>query len=942
MNELIRPQFHDAEISKATDFGGTSEFPVELINILFDGIYREVSSNFVLGGLDVLEVTPLSMNVKVTPGVAYDRASKKALVLSNDLIVSVASCDPNLDRIDTVEIKYVEVDVDVEMRTFKDPANGTVASQSIPTKKKITVQGKCLAGVPGSGVAPDVEEGWVKLAEVSVLAGTGSITGDDIREMDSEFSTVANSGWTAQVSSTFRVGSPYWIKRIARLHENTLITNASMAHGIRQGRGNGFDTDKVRGVTPTDNGLHLLSLEQYDLGWDSMLYVSPTVYTSKLTWQPDYPYMKNEQTFYEGVPYRSRTDLNIGHIPPNTLGQYWEKVGGGDVAGSDPGYTLINGNFEAGVSDWTGYKDAAQSTPEDGVGGTVSSGHTFTFNQSAPLVGGGDALWTKPAAVCMGEGFSAPFTIDEGVRKQDAQISFYFKILSENYIGGDYGVYIIDATNGGIIPGSQSLITRVINQSTQMVINFTPSNSKNYRLCFHVRTDNDSPMNVRIDNITIGARKIMQGAVITDPVDYVPVVTGLGSGTLSFNSASWRRVGSFIEVIGRLIVSSTAGTGSTSVNISLPQIGITIGRSGEYGLWASVTSDSAGALTRMHGNFTCSADSSVLSFRTYNTSTGNVNALVGSDLIAGKNIGYQFMIPIAQWAGSGTVGTVQNYVEYASNSDVTATASVTGSGFLQGFGNFGGFGSGWAVGTTWVRRVKFQQPIQWGMDEILIGLTLPTNGSIWDHAEYSSYMIAASAFGNQTIGFKVDPVAGDPYSADVSFFAGGRKSSGAYGSVGSPWSDLTLFKWFAKKTSAGKPGETLPLIRAEYTMASTLVPSAANTVIPLTTKVIDSHSCVSGNNFIVPISGYYLCETTIGGNTVTTSSCLTTTQITVGGSGVRLLSQIMSPAGTRLFGGGAKSLYLNAGEVLAFGVYTEGNTGGNITSARCAVTLIGR
>jgi hypothetical protein len=221
---------------------------------------------------------------------------------------------------------------------------------------------------------------------------------------------------------------------------------------------------------------------------------------------------------------------------------------------------------------------------------------------------------------------------------------------------------------------------------------------------------------------------------------------------------------------------------------------------------------------------------------------------------------YNVRIKNAQWAGSGTVGLVQNYEEYASNSDVSTTAVVTGSGFLQGFGNFGGFGSGWATGTDWKRRVRFSQPIQWGRDTITVGLREVSTNNTWDQAEKTAMVYSLQRQASISYGYTISPVSGDLYSADISFLAGGRiATNNTYGTSGAGWSDLaTNCRWFVKKTSAGKPGEipSAPTVTVSGQAGNTAINEA-----PIwTTKLEDSHNAFNKDTsvFTAPIPGNYL------------------------------------------------------------------------------------
>ena len=113
-------------------------------------------------------------------------------------------------------------------------------------------------------------------------------------------------------------------------------------------------------------------------------------------------------------------------------------------------------------------------------------------------------------------------------------------------------------------------------------------------------------------------------------------------------------------------------------------------------------------------------------------------------------------------------------------------------------------------------------------------------------------------------GIRCTPVVNDPYSVDIIFCTGGRASSGAsYGSNGAPWTDLAgNSAWFVKKTSAGKPGETLPLVKIDARVNTTQTGTSIQVLFGAKRK--DTHSCLDNSSgkslFTVPVTGTYLID----------------------------------------------------------------------------------
>lgn len=162
--------------------------------------------------------------------------------------VAVSPAHATLDRVDLLEIRFLETDFDQETRALKDPASGAVSYELVDTKTKIGVEARCLAGAPGASAAPLVEAGWMKLAEISVESGVTAIFNADIRGLTAQVDAANNTAWTVEKSATFSLKSLPTIKAAMLAHIAAEITGVATVHGIRQGSGNGFDADKLDGM----------------------------------------------------------------------------------------------------------------------------------------------------------------------------------------------------------------------------------------------------------------------------------------------------------------------------------------------------------------------------------------------------------------------------------------------------------------------------------------------------------------------------------------------------------------------------------------------------------------------------------------------------------------------------------------------------------------------
>jgi hypothetical protein len=247
MGEIIKTKYTDSEISKVQDFDHTADSPVEILNAVLQGSFDDVVNSFVVSGMSVRQLAIPSMNVEIAPGLAFDRNSDKLIHLATAISVPVEAAHASLDRVDTLEVRYLETDFDSEVRAFKNPVNGTVSYAPVNTKTKVSMEGRCLAGAPGAGIAPAAEPGWVKLAEVFVAATAVAIFNADIRNLTAAIDATDNAAWTAEKQRTFSLGSAASIKKAILDHAAEIATQAASVHGIRQGSANGFDADMLDG-----------------------------------------------------------------------------------------------------------------------------------------------------------------------------------------------------------------------------------------------------------------------------------------------------------------------------------------------------------------------------------------------------------------------------------------------------------------------------------------------------------------------------------------------------------------------------------------------------------------------------------------------------------------------------------------------------------------------
>ena len=231
------------EIMKAADvtFGYGSS--IDNVAVALKAVLSNSAGDYVIGG----KVKPYGsggLNVSIETIFAY-KDSTGVCVAETDTTepVSFEEADSSLDRIDIVEVMGEEEGYDSQSRKFNDPSTGTKTTQTVNTKKRIKLTVVVKKGSNGSESAPAVDEGYVKLAEVRIPAGTNNITSDLIKNIDARKYGEENTDWTTNKSATF---NPSYLANIFYTflvqhnedgsHKNAVIKAANIDFGTGSGQ----------------------------------------------------------------------------------------------------------------------------------------------------------------------------------------------------------------------------------------------------------------------------------------------------------------------------------------------------------------------------------------------------------------------------------------------------------------------------------------------------------------------------------------------------------------------------------------------------------------------------------------------------------------------------------------------------------------------------------
>jgi hypothetical protein len=481
----------------------------------------------------------------------------------------------------------------------------------------------------------------------------------------------------------------------------------------------------------------------------------------------------------------------------------WADESSSPSVGTDIGINFANGQFEATATGWNTYKDAAQTTPVDGTGGTATL--TAVRSTSSPLFGVGDLLVTKAASNLQGEGVSYDFTIDPGLLGQTLKLTFFYKVLSGTYVDNDIGVYIYDITNANLMYPSIVNLPGAGGSVVKYEATFIPSNSLSYRLILHVQTVSTSAYVLKADNFEVSTQKITSGAAIGNWNSYTPSITGCG--TCSNVSFRYRRVGSSIEVSGTFTTGTVQGSAG---GISLPTIGITISSSinsplvvGQWSEYLLATStDKQGAMCANYSVY-----SNIIAFSGGGYATNNPPNSTGTWITSifsnNQNISVYFSVPIDQWTSN--VNLASDFTEYAYNTSTATNADDTSS-----FG-YGLSGAKIQAITAQLRRtVRFTRDIQ-PTDKIDIEIS--ADGITWGPVPFlvsgTVHIFPYTMQGGATYGVGIDRVAGSKNQVIIMFGVYSYTSGATYASAGTPWNPAANYYWRVRKVSNGNMAEQL-------------------------------------------------------------------------------------------------------------------------------------
>jgi hypothetical protein len=294
MSNLSTADMVANEIVKAVDFSFTNNQVINNIAVVMNSILAKPNQDMVIGGV-VRPYQSGGMNVAIDPVFAHCGTSGINVVETEiKQPISIETADQSLDRIDTIQVRGLDELYDHQDRGFRDPETNIETVDNIPTKKRIKLEIVVKKGNNGSVLSATADSGFVKLAEISIPAGTVTIGEENIKNISAKYAGGENGNWTNQNTRTFTPGylTDIMEKFLVSHGENgKLKTNSVLASMIKFGNG----TEEVNGRDiPTG-----LSMEVAEVQHNALAPISEVLMTMAIAMNLVYPYANNLLSRYE-------------------------------------------------------------------------------------------------------------------------------------------------------------------------------------------------------------------------------------------------------------------------------------------------------------------------------------------------------------------------------------------------------------------------------------------------------------------------------------------------------------------------------------------------------------------------------------------------------------------------------------------------------------------
>lgn len=638
-----------------------------------------------------------------------------------------------------------------------------------------------------------------------------------------------------------------------------------------------------------------------------------------------------------------QSDNSQYYILQNNSPVTWAPITGNGAGSGGINYISPN-NSDAtdSVGDWVAYKDAAQATPVDGVGGSPTV--TIVRSTVAPLRNLSSFLVTKDAANRQGEGVSVPFTIDSADKAKTISISLDYLaaggfVAGSDSIDSDIEIYIYDITNGQLIQPTGYKLTTASGFNGSFNATFqSNSNSVSYRLILHIATTNAIAWTFQFDNIRVGPGSIVTGAPVQDWVtENILFTPSPGFGTVTLQSIQTRRVGDSLQVRGYWKNGTVAGLGSrlafTKYLIDATKLTPTTTGVLRLGTWTRITTaggsnpinstNNEGALF-YDGTTTRVAFAQVTGSDIFDTT--NTNIMFSN----GDGVSIEFSIPVQGWSSSVVMSNdTDTRVVAAKATSATTTIGISSTDIINGtivYDTHGAYNSSTGVYTVpisgkyrisanayrgTVAATSINQQVSFSVYQNNINKSL---------LDVFNYQVSGTGYSLDLSGStELDCIAGDTIKV-----VGIRDAN----SGSAPLDGSSINNWITfERLSGASTIAATEQVNCKYTNTAGTSIGGGDTVVVFPTKIYDTHGAFSTGTgiFTAPIAGKYQFSALITIN-ATTNSIVQSLELSFLVSSIPEGLSANTEFAERIFGNGGNNAYtalavktynLNAGDTVA-------------------------
>lgn len=330
---------------------------------------------------------------------------------------------------------------------------------------------------------------------------------------------------------------------------------------------------------------------------------------------------------------------------------------------------------------------------------------------------------------------------------------------------------------------------------------FDASTTATLSLVIRATTDMTTDGGIVISDVIVGPGIQPQGAVVEDTKS----VTFTGSWVSNTTyTAKETRVGNWAQY--EVKIATSGAPTSAELSLTLPT-----GRTIDTTKLADTTSGSSNPIPNSTGRIYDYGTAIYLAGVVYvNTTTvaiqycddaaggvvtnNPVSQAAPMTFANNDTVTVSFRVPIAEWAGSGTVNLAQNDVEYVSNSGTGATGDITNYAYGP---NGSLIPSVSSSGTTaQAYQVKFATPRQ--TTDLIIAEFMDTTTNAWFTLPQRGWQEHFNDAGTTGYGVYFDDVGGDTTKLNINFYQAPSKTVS--------WATLNGggFRWRVRKISGGQ------------------------------------------------------------------------------------------------------------------------------------------